>query len=248
MSIGIYAIVNKVNGKRYVGKSINIEQRWTSHLSQLRCIKRSKDCNRYLYSSFKKYGESNFGFEYLELFDEPNEIQLSNRELHWMLELKSLSRDNGYNLRKDVGTKCIVSEDTKELQRQIFSGENNPNYGNKWTDEQKARASETAKRLHLEGRYSSDETKLKQSIAASEKWKDENLKAQMAENVSISRTTFKIAQYDKQGNLIKIWDRMRLLLKDNPTYFPIAIYNCMNGYKKSYRGFLWKKITEDIVS
>lgn len=100
MSIGIYAIVNKVNGKRYVGKSINIEQRWTSHLSQLRCIKRSKDCNRYLYSSFKKYGESNFGFEYLELFDEPNEIQLSNRELHWMLELKSLSRDNGYNLRK----------------------------------------------------------------------------------------------------------------------------------------------------
>lgn len=70
----------------------------------------------------------------------------------------------------------------------------------------------------------------------------------MAENVSISRTTFKIAQYDKQGNLIKIWDRMRLLLKDNPTYFPIAIYNCMNGYKKSYRGFLWKKITEDIVS
>ena len=30
-----------------------------------------------------------FGFEYLELFDRPNEIQLSNRELHWMLELKS---------------------------------------------------------------------------------------------------------------------------------------------------------------
>lgn len=60
--------------------------------------------------------------------------------------------------------------------------------------------------------------------------------------ISEARTTYKIAQYTKEGVLVKIWDTMLQILTDNPDFFRVAIYNCVNGYKKSYRGFLWKKL------
>ena len=242
MTCGIYAIVNKVNGKRYVGKSINIESRWRSHLLQLRASVRSKDCNRHLYAAFNKYGEPSFGFEYLEVFDFCSEEHIKTRELFWMEELKSINRKFGYNLRRDSSTSCIVHDETRELQSKQSTGENNPNYGNNWTDEQKARMSEIAISRHKSGKYSSAETKQKHSDAAKKLWSDHDKKDQMAENVSISRTTYKIGQYDKKGNLIKIWDRMKLIIDENPDYFRIAIYNCINGHKKSYRGFIWKKV------
>ena len=36
MMIGIYKIENKVNGKVYIGQSVNIESRWKGHKSNLR--------------------------------------------------------------------------------------------------------------------------------------------------------------------------------------------------------------------
>lgn len=89
MSCGIYAIVNKINGKRYVGKSINIERRWKSHLYLLKRKTKSKDCNRHLYNAFHKYGENSFGFEYLEVFDDFDDMILKSRELFWIEKLKN---------------------------------------------------------------------------------------------------------------------------------------------------------------
>jgi len=55
MTCGIYAIRNLTTNKVYVGKSINIESRFSGHKSMLRSEVRSKDCNRYLFNAFKKY-------------------------------------------------------------------------------------------------------------------------------------------------------------------------------------------------
>ena len=63
MTCGIYAIRNLTTNKVYVGKSINIEIRFAGHKSMLRSEVRSRDCNRYLYNAFKKYGENDFVFE-----------------------------------------------------------------------------------------------------------------------------------------------------------------------------------------
>jgi group I intron endonuclease len=244
MSCGIYAIVNKVNGKRYIGKSINIEMRWSNHLSNLRRNTRSKDTNRKLYSAFKKYGESNFGFEYVEILDKDDSI-LSSRELYWIEELKTDKHQFGYNLRKDSETKCIVSEETRLLLSENNKGKGNPNYGNSWSDEQKKRASEMTSKNHEEGKYSSEETRRKHSEWSSSFWRDNpDIKIIMAKKVSEATTRFKIVQCDRQGNIIKVWDSMRELSEANPDYFRIAIYNCCNGYKKSYRGFIWKKLSK----
>lgn len=39
MTIGVYSITNNKDGKRYIGSSIDIKQRWSTHASQLRCGK-----------------------------------------------------------------------------------------------------------------------------------------------------------------------------------------------------------------
>lgn len=243
MTCGIYAIVNKVDGKRYVGKSINIEARWGTHLRDLRREVIKKNSNRHLFNAFKEYGESNFGFEYLETVDNGDDDLLSFRELFWMDHLGSCNRIKGYNLRRDSSGKCIVQEETRKIISEKVKGELNPNYGNKWTIDQKAKASATAKELHKNGRYDSDETKRKHSEQSVLFWKENpEVKEQMRHKVSVSRTTYKIAQYDKNGVLVKVWDRMLEILENNPDFFRIAIYNCCNGYKKTYRGFVWKKV------
>ena len=241
MTCGIYAIVNKVNGKRYIGKSIKIETRWSSHLSALRRQERPKDCNRHLFNAFKSYGEDSFGLEYIEEVINDDSL-LANKELYWMLYYNSIDRDFGYNLRLDTSTKCIVSEETKQLHSVGNRGENNPNHGNKWNDEQKARASEIMIQRHLSGKYSGEETRRKHSEASKKFWKENpEAKEQMRKKVSKAKTIFKIYQYTKEGTLVREWNSMLEVIEENPDYFRIAVYNCMNGYKKSYRGFIWKK-------
>ena len=57
---GIYKIVNKVNGKYYVGRAKNIiGSRWGKHK---RCLRHNIHWNDHLQSAWNKYGESNFEF------------------------------------------------------------------------------------------------------------------------------------------------------------------------------------------
>lgn len=60
MFCGIYSITNKINGKKYIGQSIDIHERWLSH-------KRKSSWNdqsaKILYKAFKKYGLENFEFK-----------------------------------------------------------------------------------------------------------------------------------------------------------------------------------------
>lgn len=62
-SSGIYKILNKTNGKFYLGSAVNFRKRWQLHKNQLR---NNKHDNRYLQASWNKYGEVNFIFEILE--------------------------------------------------------------------------------------------------------------------------------------------------------------------------------------
>ena len=60
---GIYKIVNKVNGKYYVGSSYDIGKRVIRHKRQL---KLRNHFNNYLQKSYDKHGEDNFEFVVVE--------------------------------------------------------------------------------------------------------------------------------------------------------------------------------------
>ena len=60
---GIYAIYSAINGRSYIGHSIDIKKRWTRHLSTLR---NGIHKNPYLQNSWNKHGEEEFEFIVLE--------------------------------------------------------------------------------------------------------------------------------------------------------------------------------------
>lgn len=86
----IYKITNKINGKVYIGKTLNsIQKRWREHLidsKKRRCEKRP------LYSAINKYGEENFEIEQIE---ECSYDILNERECYWIEYFGSFK--NGYN-------------------------------------------------------------------------------------------------------------------------------------------------------
>ena len=84
---GIYKITNKINGKVYIGQSVNIQRRWRNHKSAI-------NDSFPIHKAFKKYGLENFDFEVLE---ECCIEDLSKREQYYILYFNSLV-PNGYNI------------------------------------------------------------------------------------------------------------------------------------------------------
>ena len=88
--IGIYKITNQVNGKIYVGQSIDIQQRWKQHKQQADGTR----CNNKLYKAIRQYGIENFLFEIIEQCEFSRE-QLDERQRYWINYYNSYN--DGYN-------------------------------------------------------------------------------------------------------------------------------------------------------
>ena len=90
MNSGIYAIVNLLNGKRYIGSAVKLRARKNLHLHELR---KDKHPNKHLQHSFNKYGEQFFKFIIIEEVEDEN--LLIECEQSWLDNCKNL-----YNHRK----------------------------------------------------------------------------------------------------------------------------------------------------
>jgi group I intron endonuclease len=246
---GIYCIENKIDGKKYIGKSNNIKHRLACHKSLLKLEKRDqKQTNRYLFNAVKKYGFDNFDFYVLELLPDSSEDYLKDRELFWMDFLNTTNRDFGYNLRRDSSTVTFVHEDTRQLISENNKGDKNPNFGNTWTEEQKTNMSKIKKAQYENGDYAHNQTeewRQKISIFFINLWKDADKKLKMVEKVSQSTSKLGFRQYDREGNLLKIWNSMYDIIKAHPDYYKKTIYSVCNGYKKTYRGFRWESFKKE---
>jgi len=95
MAGGVYMIINKIDGKRYVGSTGDFKVRWTQHLWEL--CKKTHHC-RYLQNAFNKYGKENFEFIIIELVEDLD--QLIPREQYWKDFYKSYDPKYGYDSRR----------------------------------------------------------------------------------------------------------------------------------------------------
>jgi group I intron endonuclease len=103
---GIYLITNKINGKKYVGLSNNINRRFAEHKCSL------KNKTTVLSKAFRKYSIENFEFEILEIVEDVK--NLSDREIFWINKINP-----EYNMNEGgVGNKgYIVSNELKNHLR-----------------------------------------------------------------------------------------------------------------------------------
>ncbi len=123
MTIGIYCIQIETEDwwKTYIGRSINIKERWRIHIHHLNKDSLSNKANRHLYNSWQKYGRDKFEFHILEIFEEENLEQLIAAEQSWIDEFK----DNNGKIYKDLCFNINPNADkVKDLHRK-----NNNYYG-----------------------------------------------------------------------------------------------------------------------
>lgn len=103
---GIYRIVNKVNGKGYVGSASSFYKRWKLHRHDLL---KGKHHSFRLQHSWNKYGEDKFIFEVLEIVENPTRELLLAREQYWINYYNSSNPKNGYNICPIAGS-CFGAE------------------------------------------------------------------------------------------------------------------------------------------
>lgn len=164
----IYAIVNIVNDKIYVGQTVDRKKRWKNHKIGLNYNKR---LSRYLQAAWNKHGAENFVFVILERV-EPDRELLNVKEQWWIDKLNTANREHGYNLAPSAGSALGVKHTDETKQ--------------KWSEQRKGkkRSAEFALSvsLRMTGKIISEETRerLKQSHAGHKHSKE--TKAKMSES------------------------------------------------------------------
>jgi len=112
--IGIYCIRNKINGKRYIGRSLDISSRWRMHRRELNSNMHKND---YLQNSWNKYGEDNFEFEILELCEAED---LNELEIHYIEKYGTFDNDEkGYNLESGGQYPKLSQSSKKKLSKSL---------------------------------------------------------------------------------------------------------------------------------
>lgn len=91
--VGIYKMTNKINGKIYIGQSIDIEKRIKEHFWKATNTK-DVSYNSAIHQAIRKYGQENFTWEVLEECDID---VIDKKETEYIQQYNSLT-PNGYNI------------------------------------------------------------------------------------------------------------------------------------------------------
>lgn len=109
---GIYCIENKINKRKYIGKSVNIRKRFYEHK---RNLLNNKHTNKFLQRDFNKSGINNFVFYIISEF---KESELNEKEIDYIEFYKTTNNKFGYNLTKG-GEGATGYKHTKESRQKI---------------------------------------------------------------------------------------------------------------------------------
>lgn len=199
----LYRITNTINGKIYIGQTVQPEKRWNQHKTSA-----ASDNPKMIVShAIKKYGNDAFEFEIIagcRNWDDANEV-----ETLLVSQYNSLV-PNGYNVAlggfnapkseawiqamKDWHAslspekRAEISKKQSEATQQQIAEKGHPAQGLKWTDEQRANASIVQKAVENrfspealqlmsdvhKGKKATPEARKKQSVSATLDWEKRN--------------------------------------------------------------------------
>lgn len=264
----IYLITNKANGKKYIGKTNDINKRWNFHL-----YANKKEYQTPLYRSMKKYGIENFELSVIETIDTEDKkelnLVLAPLEKKYISQFKTKT-PNGYNLTD--GGEGLSGMEFSENHKLMISKSLS---GRKKSDEHRKKLSATRKLMKIPspnlGKTLSNEIKEKISNSKKGQNSGENnpfygkkhskefiewIKQKNREysndpvNLEYNRMSqpnrIAVNMFDKDsGELLNQFDSLKQAKKwifENTKYKGdvSTIKNAVDGKKKLAYGFVWK--------
>lgn len=252
------------SGKKYVGQTgLKPMTRWRNDgTGYLRKNKHGEYQQPAFAHAILKYGWDNFEHEIVA--SNLTKSEADNFEKILIEKLNTINPKYGYNCRfggsgggvfseesrkklSEANKGKVISEETRKKISQSLKGENSYNYGKHLSEETRKKLSESHK-----GFVVSEETKEKISKALKGenhyrygKHCSEETKRKISEKnkgllVGINHPMAKsVVQYDKQGNLIKIWDYAKKA-EEELGISRCNIAACCKGRRKIAGGFIWK--------
>lgn len=219
--IGIYKITNKVNGKVYIGQSISIEHRWVAHKSTA-FRKTSKEYDKPLYASIRKYGLDNFDFSVIE---ECQPAELNEKEIYWIKYYQSNDLSKGYNLTP--GGNQAVTLIPEELYKKWEEGST----VGELVELFKVNKSTISKWLSNLDSYNNIESHRRSTLR----------------QLNNSDGLQPIYQYDLEGNFIKEWLSYHQIERELG-FDRNCISHCCRGEYFSSNGYRWAYKNKPLIS
>lgn len=114
----IYCYTNLINNKKYIGQTINPEQRFSAHKSNYQ-NPNNNEYNSLLHKAFRKYGYDNFKYEILAQNIE--DIELLNKLEIYYINFYNTQIPNGYNV--EAGGKNSAKPKSLEHRKKEIWGQ-----------------------------------------------------------------------------------------------------------------------------
>lgn len=245
---GIYEIINVINNKVYIGKSIDIERRWNQH--------KYGKTKLVISNSINKYGLDNFKFNILEEVDLNNldkltlEKKLINLEQKWMDIRKSYLKENGYNIsktskpnltptRNDDFAKKIskIKIDMNHGGQMVIQYDMNGNKIKEWKS-----AAEIERKLNILSENISGVCLKKQKSAGGFIWRknDDILTKEEIQNINtLNRNRKKIIRISIDEKEVKYFNSISDAAESVNSKYTSAIVHVCKGRHKTYKGYKW---------
>lgn len=213
---GIYCIENLVNNKKYIGQSVDIYSRWYAHKSKLYGNKHE---NTHLQNSWNNYGEKYFHFYIVELCDKE---LLNEREIYWIKH---------YNTFYDGYNETFGGQGQSKPAIKVFQYTLDGDLIKEWNS-----VYEIQEELDFNENTIRNACNNKEHLSAyGYQWsyqKSDNI----GEYNSVTQKKI-VYQYDKQGNLVNIYDTILSVSEDGFSFGNVA--NCCRGIRKTSSGYVW---------
>ena len=214
----IYMYTNKINGKGYIGKAQDFLKRKREHIYSS-YNKKANDYNVPFHRAIRKYGIESFDATILK--ENIPLCLLSFYEDYYADKYDVYANHGkGYNVAKCGGGGNLIKGKTEEEKKEIRQKRSNT-WNNKTEEEM-------------------DELRQKQSEL--KKGKNHPMYGVHRYGKNAPHTK-RVVQYDKQGNLIKIWDYAKQATEELGINHG-NIIQCCKGRLKSAGGFVWKYAEE----
>ena len=242
----VYKITNKINNKVYIGSSIDVERRWRQH-KEASINKITHHYNYPLMQAFRKYGLDNFNFEIIETLK--NFKEMIEAEHNWIIK-ENCVYPNGYNQTNNTESPMFDPDVIKKMSntkrqkygKKVCEIDNNSNILNIWNS-----IVEASEDLNLDRFKISDVCNGRRNTTGNKIFRfiDENddiIIPEKNKEISthrITKTSRRVGAYDKDNNLIAVFDSLSLaaeFCKGSSS----TIGAVCNGKRNTHKGYIWR--------